>query len=105
MALRSQHRREVDLFNFSFLDILACVIGLLIFVLTIVVVSGGGATRQATGDRLADTEHDLQDARTAERLAAERRRRAQDLLHQRADAVIAPLAAVSALQDDIKGLR
>jgi hypothetical protein len=105
MARDLRNRRQVDFFNFSFLDILACVIGLLIFVLTIVVVSGGGAAKQATGNRLADSEHDLQDARAAERLAAERRRRAQELLRQRADAAIAPAAAVIAMRDDIQGLR
>ena len=54
MEQSTRGRRQVDLFNFSFLDILACVIGLLIFILTIVVISGAGSTSPAKARRLSD---------------------------------------------------
>jgi hypothetical protein len=76
-------RRHVEIFNFSFLDILACVIGLLIFILTIVVISGGIGATSASRDQtaaLTASEHELQQARTRGEIAQRRRRNAESLL-------------------------
>jgi len=93
----------LDLFNFSFLDILACVIGLLIFILTIVVISGAGASTpaKAKARELSAAEHAAEDARGAARLAVDRRARAEDLLGRRAGQMIDPKAAADLLNRDI----
>jgi hypothetical protein len=97
---KSGRRRDVDLFNFSFLDILACVIGLLIFILTIVVVSGGGSkTAQAAGD-VAAADRGLQDQRFAAKLASERRAKLQAMLNRRASDALDPVDAAHAVQGE-----
>lgn len=94
----STRRRQVDLFNFSFLDILACVIGLLIFILTVVVISGGGPSLARKQYRLASAEHRLHDAQVAAQLAGERRARTEALLHGRAMEALAPQAAAESIR-------
>ena len=84
MSRRSLRRkRDVDIFNFSFLDILACVIGLLIFVLTIVVVSGNGSSAPAAA-KMNAADHKFEAARVAAALAAEERQRIEAVLSQHA---------------------
>ncbi len=76
-------RRQVDIFNFSFLDILACVIGLLIFILTVVVISGGinTATRKLqSGPAISDLENKVRTARRYADAASNRRREAEKKL-------------------------
>src|SRR5438105_2775577 len=101
MRTRSTRRREVDLFNFSFLDILACVIGLLIFILTIVVISGGRSSSAQTAGRLANAEHRLQQAQDAAVIAAGRRERAEHLLSGRAKDLSDPQGASNAIRAEI----
>ncbi|MCX7177972.1 MAG: hypothetical protein NTX56_04110 [Proteobacteria bacterium] len=98
MSRRARRRAEVELFNFSFLDILACVIGLLIFVLTIVVISGGKAVSRQAGGRLANAEHLLDRTRVAAKMAAERRQRAEETLGQRSKNLGDPRRAADALR-------
>jgi hypothetical protein len=107
MEQRTRGRQQVDLFNFSFLDILACVIGLLIFILTIVVISGAGASAPARAHarKLSAAEHAARDARRAAGLAADRRTRAEQLLGTRAGQVIDPKAAADLLERDIDAYR
>jgi hypothetical protein len=84
MSRRSLRRkRDVDIFNFSFLDILACVIGLLIFVLTIVVVSGNGSSATAAA-KMDAADHQFQAAKSAAELAAEQRQRIENVMAQHA---------------------
>jgi hypothetical protein len=84
MSRRSLRRkRDVDIFNFSFLDILACVIGLLIFVLTIVVVSGNGSSATASA-KMNASDHQFNAAKAAAELAANQRQRIEDVLSQHA---------------------
>jgi hypothetical protein len=45
--MRRRYRRQVEIFNFSFLDILACTIGLLIFIMVMVFVLQSGSTALA----------------------------------------------------------
>jgi len=87
MSRRSLRRkRDVDIFNFSFLDILACVIGLLIFVLTIVVVSGNGSSATAAA-KMDAADHEFQAAKAAAELAAAQRQRIENVLSQHAQDV------------------
>jgi hypothetical protein len=105
MEQQSRGRRQVDLFNFSFLDILACVIGLLIFILTIVVVSGGGPSATRRAQEVSATEHQLDDARFAAQLAGKRRAEFERLLNRRAVDAMDPAAAASAVQGETVLLR
>ncbi len=66
-------RKPLDLFNFSFLDVLACTIGLLIFILTLLVVSAGGipqtrgqAGLKAAKQMVALAQESLDEAKAAE---------------------------------------
>ena len=101
-------RKEVELFNFSFLDILACVIGLLIFILSIVVVSGGGGASQAAQKKraatLTDAEHRLSQTTAMASGAAERRRQLEQLVDQRANSLLNPQLAAEVLRAQIKAL-
>ncbi len=103
MHSQRRSRRQVDIFNFSFLDILACVIGLLIFILTIVVISGGRPATTVSSE-LAIAEHELRDAASAATSTSERRSRAEYLLSQRSIAVIDPKAAADLLRGQIRML-
>ncbi len=47
---RRRRSRQVDIFNFSFLDILACVIGLLIFIMVMVFVLQSAASNAAAAN-------------------------------------------------------
>lgn len=99
----SARRREVDIFNFSFLDILACVIGLLIFVLTIVVITGGPSRgRRVEDGRLATADREVAMARTDADLAAQRRANAERALAQRAEVTLYPDRAEARIQDEIR---
>jgi hypothetical protein len=98
-------RRQVDLFNFSFLDILACVIGLLIFILTIVVVSGGGSKTAQGAYAVAAADHELQDQRFVAHLASERRAKLEELLDQRASDAVDPVGAARSVQGETELLR
>lgn len=104
MTIRSARRRHVEIFNFSFLDILACVIGLLIFILTIVVISGGPPSRR-TGAKLSEAESALHDAVGDARLIAEHRTRVEALLADRAADISDPVARASELRQEIGILR
>ncbi len=104
MGSRSRRSREVELFNFSFLDILACVIGLLIFILSIVVVSGGGSASSQRAAKLSDAEHQLKQAKTAADLAAARRQRAEAILSRRARDFANPGAAADAVRSQIRAM-
>jgi hypothetical protein len=99
---RHSRHRQIDLFNFSFLDILACVIGLLIFILTLVVVSGGRTSSGPIAGSLADAEHGVEAAKQAARIAAERRARAEALLGQRAQDLADPQAVADSLRRQIR---
>lgn len=100
MERKSGRRRDVDLFNFSFLDILACVIGLLIFILTIVVVSGGGSkTAQAARDVTA-ADRRLQDEQFAAKLASERRATLETMLNRRASDALDPAGAARTVKSE-----
>jgi hypothetical protein len=80
-------KRHVEIFNFSFLDILACVIGLLIFILTVVVISGGiNSAARKTGPNSAvhDLEVKTRTARQFADAAASHRREAEQRLSQMA---------------------
>jgi|GEM_PF-5141351 len=96
--------REVDIFNFSFLDILACVIGLLIFVLTIVVVSGGRSNSRQSDGRLSNAEHQLAQSQTSAQMAAEQRRRTEQLLAQQAKELSDPQGTVQLVKGQIRML-
>lgn len=77
---RLQRRKSVEIFNFSFLDILACVIGLLIFILTVVVISGGigsTSTKMAIKSPLRQSEDNLRAAKNLADEASKRRRAAE----------------------------
>ena len=100
MHARSRAKREVDLFNFSFLDILACVIGLLIFILTIVVVSGGGSKTAEGAHAVAAADREVQDQRFAATLASEKRNTLESLLSQRALDAVDPDAAARSVQGE-----
>ncbi len=65
-------RSHVELFNFSFLDILACVIGLLIFILSIVAItaSQSPALRNAAAGRAAGLRQAQRAAERAQRRLA-----------------------------------
>jgi len=102
MARRSRRSREVDFFNFSFLDILACVIGLLIFILSTVVVSGGGSTNRQTAGRLSNAEHQLQTARDAAQREFDRRQRAEQILRDRSRDFADPNAAAAVVRTQIR---
>jgi hypothetical protein len=91
----------VDLFNFSFLDILACVIGLLIFILSIVVVSSGGQPNQQTNGRLANAEHQLQQSLDSAQRASDRRQRGEQILSQQSRDFADPKAAAAAVRGEI----
>src|SRR4051812_49297396 len=104
MRTRSKRSREVELFNFSFLDILACVIGLLIFVLSVVVVSGGGSSSRQTAGRLSNAEHQLDQARTTAQMAAGRRRRSEQLLTRRSQDFANPHGAADAIRAQVLSL-
>jgi hypothetical protein len=95
----------VDIFNFSFLDILACVIGLLIFVLTIVVVSGSGDANAQTVSRLSSAEHQLQTARSEAQMSASRRRRDEQLLVERSLDMADPEHAANVVRAQIQSLK
>ncbi|HEY2588116.1 MAG TPA: hypothetical protein VGI81_20400 [Tepidisphaeraceae bacterium] len=97
-------RRQVDLFNFSFLDILACVIGLLIFILTIVVVSGGGPKAAQRAQELAGADRQNREARFAATMAAQRRAEFERLLNRRAADALDPAAAATAVSGEIEML-
>jgi hypothetical protein len=97
-------RVEVDLFNFSFLDILACVIGLLIFILTIVVVSGSVARNSQSDARLSNAEHRLQEARAEFQLSQARRADIEQVLTTRARDAANPAATENAMRDEIGAL-
>lgn len=101
MGRRSKHRREIDLFNFSFLDILACVIGLLIFILAIVAVSGGGQANTQAAGRLANADHQLDQARNDAQLAAIRRERSEQVLAQRARDFVNPKEAAAVVRAQV----
>jgi hypothetical protein len=102
MRSRTKRRRELDIFNFSFLDILACVIGLLIFVLTIVVVSGGGSSSRQTAGRVSNAEHQLERATEDARISADRRQRDEQMLGQRAQDFANPKGAADAIKAQIR---
>jgi chromosome segregation ATPase len=104
MARPRNNRRQLDIFNFSFLDCLACVIGLLIFILTIVVISGGRSVSTQNAGRLAAADHQVLDAQIAARLAADRRQQAEGLLSQRAQEIADPQAHANALRAQIRVL-
>lgn len=104
MASTSARRRQVEIFNFSFLDILACVIGLLIFILTIVVISGGTPSRK-TGSKLSEAERALHDAVDDARLIATHRTKVEALLADRAADISDPVARASGLRAEIGILR
>jgi type II secretory pathway pseudopilin PulG len=101
MARRSRRSREVDLFNFSFLDILACVIGLLIFILSIVVASGGGSRSRQTAGRLANAEHLLQQAQEAAQRESNRRQLTEQILKEQSKDFADPKAAAAAVRAEI----
>jgi hypothetical protein len=101
MSRRSKRRREVDLFNFSFLDILACVIGLLIFILSIVVVSSGGQRNRQTDARLSNAEHQLQQSRETALRESERRQHAELILSEQSKDFSDPKAAAAAVRGEI----
>jgi hypothetical protein len=50
---RRSRARQVEIFNFSFLDILACTIGLLIFIMVMVVILQSGSAVADTGQIVA----------------------------------------------------
>jgi type II secretory pathway pseudopilin PulG len=101
MGRRSRRKREVELFNFSFLDILACVIGLLIFILSIVVVSAGGARNRQTDGRLANAEHQLEQSLDSAKRESDRRQRAEQILSEQSNDFADPKAAAAAVRGEI----
>jgi hypothetical protein len=101
MSRRSKRSREVDLFNFSFLDILACVIGLLIFILSIVVVSAGGQRNRQTDGRLSNAEHQLQQSREVAQRESDRRQRTEQILTEQSRDFEDPKAAALAVRGEI----
>src|SRR4051812_1585201 len=50
---RRSRRKQVEIFNFSFLDILACTIGLLIFIMVMVFILQAGSPVADTGAIIA----------------------------------------------------
>jgi hypothetical protein len=102
--MRYRKRQEVDLFNFSFLDILACVIGLLIFILTIVVVSSTMPTNGQSDARLSNAEHRLQQATADSDLSHARRTLVEQVLTQRAHDMANPKATANAIRGEIGAL-
>ncbi len=53
MGIEGRGRSRVDLFNFSFLDVLACTIGLLIFIMTIIAITSSAPSNQKAEAKLA----------------------------------------------------
>lgn len=122
MDAGSNRRRAVDIFSFSFLDVLACIIGLLIFILTIVVISGGINSlplAAAASNKLTDAEKLLADAQRAADEAAQRRSltaklladasrdvsdvvTAKNTLLERTDAMTRETAALRAAADGLR---
>src|SRR5665213_3301621 len=100
MEQQGRGRRQVDLFNFSFLDILACVIGLLIFILTIVVISGGGASSRKKVAAVEQSEHGISDARASAAVAHDRRARLESLLAERAGQAIDPVSSAKMMRKE-----
>ena len=94
MRMEGRGRSRVDLFNFSFLDVLACTIGLLIFIMTIIAITSGSpgnpqaVARIAKLNRMeAQARASLAQARTSEGIYANllRKRAAQTLNLKGAD--------------------
>ena len=54
MRMEGRGRGRVDLFNFSFLDVLACTIGLLIFIMTIIAITSSSPGNPKAAARLAE---------------------------------------------------
>ena len=95
MRMEGRGRSRVDLFNFSFLDVLACTIGLLIFIMTIIAItssSPGNPKAVAKIDKIrrmeAQAKIQLSQARKSEAVYANllRKRAAQTLDLKGADA-------------------
>ncbi len=53
MRMEGRGRSRVDLFNFSFLDVLACTIGLLIFIMTIIAITSSSPGNPQAVARIA----------------------------------------------------
>ena len=53
MRTAGRGRTSVDLFNFSFLDVLACTIGLLIFIMTIIAITSSAPSNRKAEAKLA----------------------------------------------------
>ena len=59
MRIEGRGRSRVDLFNFSFLDVLACTIGLLIFIMAIIAITSGSAGNPQAAAQLAKIKRKL----------------------------------------------
>ena len=105
MRIKRSQRREIELFNFSFLDILACVIGLLIFVLTIVVISGGGSEKAQRASDVSDAEHQLERTSTEAQMSEDRLHRDEQLLNERSHILEDPQGAADLLRDQIRAIQ
>jgi hypothetical protein len=74
MARRSRSR-QIEIFNFSFLDILACTIGLLIFIMVMVFILQSGSPVADAGEivrrKSEEARHDQESARQDEVIAAQ----------------------------------
>lgn len=57
MRMEGRGRSRVDLFNFSFLDVLACTIGLLIFIMTIIAITSTSPGNPKAAAEIAKIRH------------------------------------------------
>lgn len=94
MRMEGRGRSRVDLFNFSFLDVLACTIGLLIFIMTIIAITSSSPGNPKAVAKIAkinqmqaQAKASLAQARTSEGVYANllRKRAAQTLNLKGAD--------------------
>lgn len=105
MRIEGRGRSRVDLFNFSFLDVLACTIGLLIFIMAIIAITSGSAGNPRAEAQLAKIKRKLAvaQAKLAEAHATEAAY--ARLLGQRARATLNPKGADAHIRREILRLQ
>ncbi len=105
MRVEGRGRSQVDLFNFSFLDVLACTIGLLIFIMAIIAITSGSAGNQQAAAQLGKIKQKLVAAQAKLTQAHATEAAYAHLLARRARATLNPKGADAHIRREIVTLQ
>ncbi len=104
MRMEGRGRSRVDLFNFSFLDVLACTIGLLIFIMTIIAITSSSPGNPKAVAKIAKINHMEAQARASLAQAQTSEGFYANLLQKRAAQTLNPKGADEHLRREIARL-